>query len=361
VPRRPGAFRRSPAELAFAIGLGLLVAAPVAASARQHADTASERADTIVLVAELEGSSRVLLEQSLRELLARIDLRLVDAGEAPDERVVARVSIELVPSAAIVSVSSPGDADRPARYRVERTSDELLRETLAHVILGAVEPRAALLRGSPSPAPDAADDPPGAELDTDTKPEPARIFDGQPSWSLGAHGKPMLLAPHQAGVALGASLGVALRALGRPSAALDASYLIPVLVRVGDIDAQLSRVGFRLRASVEPLSSRRLALQLGVAGGLDVVTLTPGSPPPDRAVSRSTRAQAMLGSSLGGRLRPTDGFDIVAGVGAELELKPRLWLIEGDAARGRFYETPRWVPYAMLGFEWQLGRQEIPP
>jgi hypothetical protein len=354
---RERAFRRAPARAALALGLGLVVCSPVAADARPESATTNERADRIVLDSALEVASHGRLEQSLRELLARIDLRLVgavDASSTPDDRIVARVSVELSADAAIVSVTSPRDIDSLGRYRVERTSDELFCETLAHVIFGAVEPRAALLRGALSPPPDPVVAP-NENLERDTSPETVSVFDGSRSWSLGAHGKPMLLAAHQGGIALGASLGVAFRALARPSAALDASYLIPVLVRAGDIDAQLSRVGLRLRARVEPLSGRDLALQVGVASGLDVITLTPGSPPPERSVNASRRVQAILGGSLGGRLRAADGFDIVAAVGAELELAPRRWLIEGNAESRRFYETPRWVPYAMLGIEWQLG------
>jgi hypothetical protein len=337
--------------------LSFLMAAPVAAAAGPEGGAGSEAAAVIVLDDELDGAARELLEQSLRELLARIDLQLGELGITPDDDVVARVSIELSADAAIVSVSSPRDAAAPERYRVERTSDELFRETLAHVILAAVEPRAALRREPPAASPGLATEP---EIERQApEPPPARdaahALDARSRWSLGAHGGALRVAKNGIGAAWGASVAVALRVPGRPSAALEASYLVPVRVRGAEVAAQLSRFGLRVRARAEPLSSERMALELGLAGGMDVIALTPESLPPEQSGGRSTRPQATLGGSFAGRLRLTERFDLVARVGADLELFPRRWSLVSDSESEQFYATPRWLSYATLGFEWGLG------
>ena len=360
--RGHGSRWRAPGQVVRGVCLGLLLAPSLAARSAPEAGVGGEPRAVIMLDGELEATLRELLVQSLRELLARIDLTLADTSVSADTDVVARVSIELLADAAIVTVSSARDGAAPGRYRVERTSGELFRETLAHVILAAVEARTTLRQDPVGSARD-----PALERQSPLEQEPARdaarSVAGRPSWSVGAHGGPLRLAPGRAGVALGASLAVAFRLPERPSAALEASYLIPVLVREGDVAAQLSRVGLRARARAEPLASGRVALQLGLGCGLELISLTPRSVPPERSVSRSTRLQPTLGGSVGGRLRLSDGFDIVASVGADLELAPRRWTIEGEGPSQRFYETPRWLAYAALGFEWGLGpaREALPP
>ncbi len=337
--------RGAPLGIICPIAVTLILLRSIAASS---APLRAAPADVIVLQNQLPEPNRALLEASLRELLARLDLRLVDASAAPDGATLAHVTVEPLEGAVIVSVHAQGASASPVRYRVERTSDELLSETLAHVILGAVEPYKATLGSVEAPHPDS---PHKAARAADAAIGAAAMVD--PSWWLGARGGPVLSASDRLGAVFGVAFGVTLPAVWRPSAALEAAYWVPSRVTHDAVQADLSRFGGRLRVRVEPLSGERAALQLGLSGGAELVALSPRSPSP-RAARRSARLQPLLGGSFAGVVRLTASIDVVAALGLDLELAPRRWVVQSGSEQSSFFETAHVIPSASLGFEWRM-------
>lgn len=336
------------------VGLSRVVAAFVfsvrAAAASMAVDApVPSGADVIVLEDQRSEQSHALLVASLRELLRRLDLRLVTQGPAPEAGVLAHVSVEPAEDAVMVRVSSTRSAAPPVFYRVERTADELLSETLAHVIFGAIEPERASLDSIEAPERDAAPEPvPESE-------EERSATTTEHAWWLGARGGPTWSASNRVGAVLAASVGGTLLSAWRPSAALEAVYWVPTRVTRDAVQAELSRFGGRLRARAEPFVAERVALQLGLSGGADLVSVASPS------TQGSKRLQPLLGGSIAGLLRVAADIDLVMSAGIDVELAPRRWSIVSGTERSRIFETASLLPYAALGFEWRMAGAEPDP
>src|SRR5262249_31669158 len=116
---------------------------------------ALEPRDRVALQNDLEGPTRALLAASLRELLARLALRLVAAEDASADQSLARVAVRSAGDHVLVSVRTDRTAGAAIHYDIPRDSDALLSETLAHVILGAIDSERADLGAASASEPNA--------------------------------------------------------------------------------------------------------------------------------------------------------------------------------------------------------------
>jgi hypothetical protein len=313
-----------------------------------------------VVVLELAGGERggvgidAELEATLGELLGRLHLDVARSGGAAEGRVVAVVRIEPSERGAVISVQPKRSDAAPLRREVDRgDSPSLFRETLAHVILGAIEPLTARRDEDRAPEPPAEspsipprDNPPVASAPPAERPrDPMRL-------SIGANAGPRLLESDRAAIAFGGVLSLTLPLALRPSAALGAGYFLPVRASRNSVDAEIHVVPLRIAARVEPLAGKVIALETGISGGIDVISLAPQSAPTFiRLEGSSSRLQPVFGPTVAGRFHLSPTADFVVTAGGEVDAAPRRWIVVAGSQRETIFETARFRPYVSLGLD----------
>jgi hypothetical protein len=252
----------------------------------------------------------------------------------------------------------PVDPPGPSvRHEVpESSSPELFRETLAHVVLGAVEPLLQAQPEPPAPPPPAPPPPqpdPTADRGEAAEPGPARgPGPALTAWVGARAGALWFVSQGEGGVLLGAAGGATLEVARRPGLALEAGYLLPLTIERDGLTATFSLLALRLRPSVELWSTATFDVRAELAPGISFVTLSPEETAADVISSGdSSRVQPMLGLAGAASFRLAPGLSAVARLGLDLDFAPRRWLIEG-AARDVFFETTRLQPHTTLGIDW---------
>jgi hypothetical protein len=294
------------------------------------------------------------LEATLGELLGRLHLELVHAGAAPDGPIVARVRVESSDRGAVLTVESGQPGVATVRREVERgVSVSVFRETLAHVILGAIEPLALDESAERAPAPLPEPTPEGLSAPDMTPPtdrprDPTRV-------TVGARAGPRLLASDRASVAFDGVARVIFGASMRPSVGFHGGYVLPARINRSGVDATFGLIPFRLESAIEPVASRSVALETAILGGIDIVSLSPNSAPPFvHLESSSIRVQPIVGAAVTGRFHLSPNAHLVITTGVDFDAAPRRWDIGSESGRTAFFETARLRPYAALGLDWTM-------
>jgi hypothetical protein len=340
---------------------------------RGFADTPAPEARPVerkVVVLDSVGGENIdaELEATLAELLGRLHLGLVRA-EGAGTRVLARVRIEWNERGATLTVESArGDAP-PVRREVERgDSPALFRETLAHVILGAIEPLVGreddVDRPPPSaPAPPVANAPP--TTNDDRAAAGATVSDGPRDpmrLSVGARAGPRLLESDLAGIAFAGTLSLTLPVPLRPSGAVYAGYVLPSRVSRASVDAEFHLVPLRAEARIEPISWGSVALETAITGGVDFISLAAQSAQPYVHVQEAhSRVQPVVGAAVSGRFRLSPSADFVVTAGLDVDTSPRRWVVVTPQMRDELFETARLRPYAALGLDFAMLGVAPPP
>jgi hypothetical protein len=313
------------------------------------------------VVLEAPASIDPELEESLRELLQRNHFRLVHPAVVRASRVFALVRIELHQGDATVTITD-GSGKSPAVQREVYGSESaaVFRETLAHIILGSVEPLAVSRATPPSQIDEGVPHPVRESGDANSGlPAPAPSTEGKPhrvSVALGYRGGPLLVSTNQGTVAFGAQGTVTLESALRPSLSIDASYVIPPRVTDGGLNASIGLVPLRLRAAIEAYAWPSLALETALVGGVDLVSLSPSSSDPSLQVAPETRrVQPIVGAAIAGRSHLAPTLDLVIGLGLDVDLAPRRWLVASDLTSSSFFELARVRPSASLGIMWTFS------
>jgi hypothetical protein len=350
----------------------MLVAAALArvpAALAQVPEPETRREVRRVVVLDVAGAEGVdaEFEATLGELLGRLHLDLARPGRAADARVVAVVRVEPSERGALLTVHANGSDVPPVHREVDRgDSPALFRETLAHVILGAIEPLAAR-HDERDRAPDV--EPPAATVTAvrenpratsvppvgDTTRDPMRL-------SIGANAGPRLLESDRAGIAFAGVVSLTLPIALRPSAAVEAGYVLPVRASRNSVDAEIHVVPLRLDARVQPIAGRIVALETGVVGGVDVISLDPQSVQTFiRLQSSSSRLQPVFGGAVAARFRLSPTAEFVLTAGGEVDIAPRRWVVVVGSQHDAIFETARFRPFASLGLDLAMLGATAPP
>jgi hypothetical protein len=292
------------------------------------------------------------LLSALRELFARVGIELVDSDEGKDEGLLARVRIQRDVDAATVRVFSVTDKRLASTHRVPRGETEaLFRETLAHVVLGAVEPLVverveveaklpAQETAAPAPAPPQAGEP--------TKPDAGRAL----HFAAGLGAGPLALGDLWAPRIFGrADAYVATR---MPSVfGLTLGGIVPLARTAASTEAELSLFLVRVQSGIEPWRSRFVRLGLLLAAGANFIATTAN---PQRAaldvVSPSRRVDALLGGLVQLRFPLWWGLELEALVGCDVDLTPRSFVVRDGEHRTKLFPASHAQPYAGLLVAW---------
>jgi hypothetical protein len=327
--------------------LVLLPVAPAFADAPAAAGSKLERRVVVLDAAPSEGVDRDL-EGTLGELLGRLQLGLVRPDGAGGARIVARVRIETSDRGATLTIES-GRRDVPTvRREVERgESTALFRETVAHVVLGAIEPLV------------------GREDDAERPPPPAPVVNAPARTSerggdplrlmVGARAGPRFLESDRLGIGFAGGVSLAFPLPLRPSASVRAGYVLPTLVSNHGVDAEFHLVPVRAEVAVRPLEGGGFALETALVGGVDFVSLAPQTAPsfvhPEET---KRRVQPMFGGAVSSRFRLSPSADFVLTAGFDVDASPRRWVIVAPTGNDAFFETARVRPYAALGLDFTM-------
>ncbi len=319
-------------------------------------------------------------QETLRELLSRVGLELVTPTRAHDERVLWRVDVELVGSAAAITLHNQRSDTRVRRHVKPAETDALFRETVAHVILAVIEPMAAEAAVSPEPAEPAAEprsepepaapEPAHSEASAllsaprvDAGSEAAKKTRGEPGLLLNVRGGPLLLGSSELAGQVGG--GLALRFMTRlsPSLALEALGIVPAHVEQAGLEARVGLVSLRVLPGLELVERPRGTLGMMLAPGVDLISFRSARAPREVAPQpKSSRVQPVAGLRLRGSLRVSSFMALLLGAGLDVDFAPRRWVLTGPGGSQEVFETSRYRPYAFLGADLTLfrGRRSKP-
>ena len=300
----------------------------------------------------LEGSAaeREALEASLRELLSRLPVALVPAGDGP---ALARVEVALGDPECTVSIVDRAGTVVVSRRLLRSPSSAVTLEAVATVVYSAVaelaeQERHPLSRRVLLPAPVTAEQPGGAA------PTPALV-------ELGA-----FLAGRSFGAEAltvfggGLWLGVRLKTRGAwtPRLALHASWFGPFdsdpLLTVMQISLQT--ISLRLLGGVRLSLGPTLSLEGSLGAGVDAFALEGHSAlPRDSYFRQRLEGSPVVGALLGVRLALSGPATLLLGATADLDLLPRRYVTDVDGVHTVLFETWRLRPGLMAGFTFDLG------
>jgi hypothetical protein len=291
------------------------------------------------------------LHAAVRELLSRIQVRAVPLAQAAEGEVIAYAHVLMGHDEVSVTVEDARGQHGIARRSVPRgDSPELLRETLAHVLLGLVEPLSESAQITPSQA----------LSDQAGTPSDRRRAAFVPQ--LGMHGGPLQVTTETWSARFVGSGALAWDSRLGHTLALDVSAALPVAVDKQGVRARVLLAGSRLRARITPWTLTHVMLDTSLSVGLDVISIRPKSAPSGTDLGgTSIRGQPVLGIAVGGRTRVRTRMELVLGLGLDLDPMPRSWQLETGPMHDTVFETTLFRPYATLGLDWLLRAQPAKP
>lgn len=334
-----GRSKRTWLWLALAL-LGLLQTRRVQA----EQDTPPTALDTPVLVVDSAGVDDPELPAALRELCARVGIRVAGPFEAVAGDVLLLAHIRSDGDEIELSVEDAHTRRVVGERSVQRVeSQALARETLAHVLLGIVEPwleRARRERAKPPPPP-----PQPVASAEPLAPTPLVV-------TLGLAGGAVALARDQWGGRFVGNTALVWSNRFEPTLALDLQGAPPVNVSERGVQARFWMLGARLRGRLNLFRGARGACDVALSGGLDLLGLKPTSAQVGVALEPlSLRPQAVFGAALGGRVQLSPRILLVIGLGADVDPKPRVWQVDVEGARSTLLHSTWLRPYALFGLD----------
>lgn len=300
----------------------------------------------LVLVVDYVGVEDAELPPALRELLGRVDVRVVSRFEPVPGQVLAYARIEVrAAEVDVVLQDATTRASRAKRSVPRGDSRALLRETVAHVLLGLVEPLAEAARLAPPPAPLPSE----AAPDTPARPRsPSALGAG-----LGLWGGPMMLDQDSWGARFVASAALAWSKRFYPQLGFEVGSTVPVSVGERGVRASVLLSGARLRTRITPFEGAHAALDTSVSGGADVIVVKPQTGPAGVALSPTILSwQPAFGVAVTGRVRLSSHLSLVFGAGTDVYPSPDVFRVRVSGRTSEFLETTWLRPYAMLGIDW---------
>lgn len=345
----------------------------------------SARADEVPRDVEVTivggGSEAIALEETIKELLDRVRLSSVHAPAAAYVPLLSRVTVDLSkPTIAAVSVVDARDGRVVMQRDVARDPNpSVAREEIAHAVQSAVEAEL-LKRDSPPSPPVTAPlrDPAAlgarvpAHVDPVPDPKPAPGPQASPSSSRDAapsteHSTPSSLtldiATFAAAGPIAKSSGVAPRVGGgvvvalassslRPSLALLGAYAPPFETGDDVIRARSSFVSARAVPAIEISRTTSIALDWGLGGGFDVLTVTPQTNvlPSSRLGPSSSNVDVIATSLLTLRADIVPSVFFFASAGIELNVLTRPYVAQRGAENEEVLAPWSVRPMLALGF-----------
>lgn len=327
----------------------LLAALSHAPHARAQPAPTEAREGRRQVVLESTASLPPSFDDTLRELLGRLSLLVVRPHEAEAPRTLARVRVDPATGGVTVLVYRGARGTLFVQRSVPAgDSSAVLAETVAHVVLGAVEP---LAQAEPPAAPAPTDVP------ASTPAPPLATAPDRSHFLLGGRAALRHLGPDLNGLGASALVGLRMPWPLRPAVTIEGSALVPRDVRRGSIEADVGLQSLRALLHLEVLRAGRFALAPALGAGLDRISLAPESGPTGaRLAAASARLQPVITAALDARFTLLPGLEAVATGGLDVDTAPRRWIIEQGARQSIFFEPSAARAFATLGLDFIPGK-----
>jgi hypothetical protein len=306
----------------------------------------SRELEVPVLVVDSAGVDDIELPAALRELCGRVGIRVAAPFEAVSGEVLLLAHIRAAGDELELRVED-AETHRTIGERIvpRAESQAIARETLAHVLLGLVEPwiertrRERAERAAAAPVQQL----PSAIL---TPATPIVVTLGLSSGAV------LVARDHWGARVLGNTALMWSRRL-QPTLALDLHGSPPVSVSTADVAARFWLLGARLRGRLNMIEGSHGACDVALSVGADLLGLKPtGADPRTRVSGLRPRAQPVFGAAIGGRIHLSRRIALVLGVGVDVDPQPRIWQVRVDEdSLITLLHTSMVRPYALLGLD----------
>lgn len=293
------------------------------------------------------------IDASVRELLGRLAVIVASSGTTSVTKPVARAAITLLDTreAEIVVTAANGGVLLMRRSRAPTAT--ILREQVAHEVQIAVE--AALLSPPPPPSAESAPPPspppppapppsaepaPAAASASARAPARARSY----AFEVGTFAGGSLFARSQAAARVGAEVTLASRRGRRPSVTLAGAYLLPFETEADLVASRASAAMLRLVPTLQIYGGRSVAVDLGVGGGIDILTVAPRTAvlPRGALLGATTIADPVISAAATVHVAIVSAVVLDLSAGADIAPIGHRWVL----ARGR-EEEDIFVPFRL--------------
>lgn len=286
------------------------------------------------------------LRASLRELLLRVNVRLVEI-DVPDDQLLALVVITGSVRGANVRVF-PAHAREPAtsHHVPGAESEALFRETLAHVVLGAIEP---LLSAPPQPPPAPPAPPQENEEEEEETPSPPLPL----SYELGGALGPLRIGTEQWTAQLSALVNLHVGTRLPSLFGLELGGALPSEQRAARVSSTLWLLSARARAGVEPLVRGRVRLGVVLSAGADFVSVSAKTErPTERIHSPRRQLDPVLGVASELRVALPHQLSMLLALGCDWNMTPHQLLVREREQDDTLWRTSALRPRITLGLLW---------
>jgi hypothetical protein len=380
--------RRWPA-LALALGLAASLALSPKPVLAQPASSATSRRSVAVEIAGPHDEAR-LLEETIRELLARLQLTMVGRSTSRGA-LLATVEIAIAPSGtAHVVVRSADGAPVLERDVPRETSTSIQREQIAHAVRGAAEaelladddrvaggvPTASEpVASTPAPNVERTEEPEPRDTPPPSVPKTAPLSDRDTAsvepaasdvaidLSTFAGGGPVG-GGARAVARVGGAIALASRRGLRPSVAVSALYAFPFTSGTDTVSSRTSLVSGRAMGSIELLRRSWLALDASGGGGVDVLSVHPSSTtlPASALGSSTTRFDPVLSAGITARIALVSDVVLLIGVVADADVTARHYVFADRGQQVDVLDPWRVRPMLLAGLSFTaLGEAPFRP
>ncbi len=316
-------------------------------------DTAETQRRTVEVAIAGNAQESAVLEDTIREIFARRGLTVVRTGAARDA-VLARVVVDLAAEGGARFVVADG---RNGQVVLEKTMPReagdasIVREEIALAVRSAVESE--LLHDeqpappppAPLPPPPIASEPPPDR--TSPPPRPSSPFALDATTFAGAGWVADATGPVSR---VGAGVALAWRRGWRPSLALAFTYAVPFETSTSLVESHADLVGIRAIPSIEVARTKWLAIELGLGGGVDLLSVEPRSRvlPPAYLGSSTTRGDAVLTGTVTARAAVASGVTLALTAATDIDPATRDYVLDDGATRARVFALWHFRPTLLL-------------
>lgn len=374
----------------YNMALTVALAAPLsiltitrAASAQPASASPAPRRVVAVSITGGAGDDARVLEETIRELLSRLQLMMVGKGVlAPSvsaSSLLASVDIDLgAPSAngaAHLVVKSASGSTVIDRTVARDSTAAIQREQIAHAVRGAAEAEILAdedrVAGRAPPIPTPPPSPPVASTEPPPPPPPSLpvVTETQPlanekplpspprgsafALDLATYGGAGLFADDVGPVArIGGSAALAYRRGLRPSLGLGLFYAFPFESGTSALTSRAHIVSLRLMPAIEVLRRSRFGIDVGVGGGVDFLSVDPSSDTINGQYLKdsTTRADPIVGANVTARILLASDVEVTLSALADVDLTTRRYVFEDRGQRSDVLMPWTLRPVLLAGF-----------
>jgi hypothetical protein len=347
--------------------IAVLAPAIAARAETPAADAREPERRTIRLVVAGSDEDAAALEGSLRELLARIGVRIetsradrldLDTPSSLAQKspsALATAWVDLRSPARATTVLVDGRSGRISVHRdVQRDrSGAIVVEEVAHIVHASVEEiaeaeHARAIEPPPAPAPAAE-----TTVERGAPSPPTWGLDGGAFFAGRSFGRDASVVIGGGGM-VGASLG---RGAWRPALWLTGTYHVPFDVQGPLVSVHMKALALRIAPTLKIAGGDGWMLEAGPEAGIDALWTTPRSTelPGGRLAASDTAVSPVIGALVAAHVALGARADLVVAAVGDVDLAPRRYVVREGPDSEAVFAPIRFRPAIMAGFTFTMA------